>query len=119
MIKQRPEALSGATLRIPTGTGTAYITVTSDGDGPFEVFVNIGRGGSDIQAAAEAIGRLCSLVLRLPDNLTPLERTEELISQLHGIGGFKELDGVRSMPDGVAKALRIYIGDDDGPTPRV
>ncbi|OYV58079.1 MAG: hypothetical protein B7X01_04070, partial [Acidiphilium sp. 21-62-4] len=38
----------------------------SDEEGPMEVFVNVGRAGSDIAALAEALGRLISLNLRLP-----------------------------------------------------
>ena len=44
--------------------GTAYITMNDDEHGqPFEVFIEIGRGGSDLKAMAEAIGRLASLLL--------------------------------------------------------
>ena len=41
---------------------------------PFEAFVDIGKGGTDVKAMAEAIGRLMSLVLRIASPLTPLER---------------------------------------------
>ena len=45
-----------------TPIGTAFITVneTPEGD-PFEVFVQVGKGGSDTMAVAEALGRLISL----------------------------------------------------------
>ena len=47
--------------------GTAYITVNSDERGePFEVFLNVGKAGSEVSAVSEAIGRLISLVLRMP-----------------------------------------------------
>ena len=49
---------------------------------PFEVFVQVGKGGSDTMAVAEALGRLISLILRLPSPLSPQRRLEEVISQL-------------------------------------
>jgi ribonucleoside-diphosphate reductase alpha chain len=113
MIKQRPEVLSGATIKIQSSMGTAYNTINSSKDGPFEVFVNVKKGGSDTQAVSEAIGRLCSLVLRMPDGLSQIERMEEIIYQLNGIGGSRPVGDVRSMPDGLAKALKMYLGDDN------
>jgi len=47
VIRPRPRSLKGATYRSQTPIGTAFITVneTPDGD-PFEVFVQVGKGGS-------------------------------------------------------------------------
>ena len=56
-------------------------TSTADGE-PFEVFVQVGKAGSDTMAVAEALGRLISLALRLPSPLSPQRRLEEVISQL-------------------------------------
>src|SRR6266478_2843636 len=88
VIKPRPHSLTGTTYRIGTPIGTAFITVnqTPDGD-PFEVFLQVGKGGSDTMAVAEALGRLISLVLRMPSPLTTQRRLEEIISQLSRIGG--------------------------------
>ena len=83
VIKPRPHSLKGSTYRMETPIGTAFITVneTPEGD-PFEVFVQVGKGGSDTMAVAEALGRLISLTLRLPSPLSPKRRLEEVISQL-------------------------------------
>src|SRR2546430_3697800 len=71
-----------------TPIGTAFITVNdTPGGDPFEVFVQVGKAGSDTMAVAEALGRLISLVLRLPSPLSPRRRLEEVISQLAWIGG--------------------------------
>ena len=87
-VKPRPHSLTGATYRMETPIGTAFITVNDNGGGePFEVFVQVGKAGSDTMAVAEALGRLVSLVLRLPSPLTPRRRLEEAISQLSRIGG--------------------------------
>src|SRR5437870_11101731 len=67
VIRPRPRSLNGTTYRTDTPIGTAWITVTETAQKePFEVFVQVGKGGSDTMAVAEALGRLISLVLRLP-----------------------------------------------------
>ena len=54
-----------------TPIGTAFVTVNDTAGGePFEVFVQVGKAGSDTMAVAEALGRLVSLVLRLPSPLS-------------------------------------------------
>jgi ribonucleoside-diphosphate reductase alpha chain len=95
--------------------GTAYTTVNLNGDGePFEVFLNVGKAGSDTAAVAEAIGRLISLVLRIPSPLSSRKRLNQVVRQLKGIGGGRSLgfgrDRVRSLPDGVAQILAEYLG---------
>src|SRR2546428_13232078 len=83
VIKPRPHSLSGTTYRMETPIGTAFITVNETPEGePFEVFVQVGKGGSDTMAVAEALGRLISLVLRLPSPFSAQSRLEEAISQL-------------------------------------
>ena len=88
VVKPRPHSLAGATYRMETPIGTAFITVNeTPGGDPFEVFVQVGKAGSDTMAVAEALGRLISLVLRLPSPLSAQRRLEEVISQLSRIGG--------------------------------
>src|SRR2546425_3200873 len=72
--------------RPPRSTLFPYTTLfrsTPDGD-PFEVFVQVGKGGSDTMAVAEALGRLISLVLRLPSSLSR-QRSEEHTSELQSL----------------------------------
>jgi ribonucleoside-diphosphate reductase alpha chain len=115
VIKPRPHSLAGATYRMETPIGTAFITVnqTPDGD-PFEVFVQVGKGGSDTMAVAEALGRLISLTLRLPSPLSAHRRLEEVISQLSRIGGGQPTGfgpgKVLSLPDALARTLAEHIG---------
>src|SRR3989449_258324 len=88
VIKPRPRSLKGSTYRTQTPIGTAWITITENEEHePFEVFVQVGKGGSDTMAVAEALGRLISLILRLPSPLSAQRRLEEVISQLSRIGG--------------------------------
>jgi ribonucleoside-diphosphate reductase alpha chain len=119
-VRPRPHSLEGRTYRMGTPLGTAYITVNANGDGePFEVFLNVGKAGSDTAAVAEAIGRLISLVLRIPSPLSATRRLKQVVKQLKGIGGGRPLgfgrDRVRSLPDGVAQVLAEHLGLADPP----
>ncbi len=114
-IKPRPVKVDGSTYRIETPLGSAFITVNHDADGnPFEVFVVIGRAGSEVAAMAEALGRLISTTLRFGNHLPAKERAREIMQQLQGIGGGRSVgfgpNRVRSLPDAVAKAIGMHFG---------
>jgi ribonucleoside-diphosphate reductase alpha chain len=115
IVRPRPHLLKGVTYHQCTPLGTAYITINANGDNePFEVFLNVGKAGSDTAAVAEAIGRLISLVLRIPSPHTATRRLKQVVRQLKGIGGGRPLgfgrDRVRSLPDGVAQVLAEHLG---------
>ncbi len=119
VVKPRPHSLAGATYRMETPIGTAFITVNeTPGGDPFEVFVQVGKAGSDTMAVAEALGRLISLVLRLPSPLSAQRRLEEVISQLSRIGGGQPTGfgaaKVLSLPDALARTLGEHIGVERG-----
>ncbi|HEX5417375.1 MAG TPA: adenosylcobalamin-dependent ribonucleoside-diphosphate reductase [Chloroflexota bacterium] len=119
-LRPRPHVLSGATYRAPTPVGTAFVTINSDLDGnPCEIFITVGRAGSDIAADAEAIGRLISLCLRVPSDLSARSVTEAVIDQLSGIGGSNSLGfgnaRVRSLADAVAKVLIEHLATHTAP----
>jgi ribonucleoside-diphosphate reductase alpha chain len=120
VVKPRPHSLKGSTYRMETPIGTAFITVneTPEGD-PFEVFVQVGKGGSDTMAVAEALGRLISLTLRLPSQLSPKRRLEEIISQLSRIGGGSPMGfgpgKILSLPDALARTLAEHVGQIQAP----
>jgi ribonucleoside-diphosphate reductase alpha chain len=114
-LRPRPHVLTGSTYRAPTPVGTAFVTVNSDPDGNIcEVFVTVGRAGSDVAADAEALGRLISLAYRIPSAMSTRSVTEAVIDQLSGIGGSGSLGfgnaRVRSLADAVAKVLAEHIG---------
>lgn len=115
-VTPRPMVLNGITMRERTPLGTAFITINSANGkpkDPFEVFVRLGKAGSDLEADAEAIGRLLSLILRLPSPMTREQRLREVIDQLEHIGGSRFTgfgpNRVRSMPDGIARALSRWV----------
>ncbi|AOZ94013.1 adenosylcobalamin-dependent ribonucleoside-diphosphate reductase [Paenibacillus crassostreae] len=108
--KSRPQVLRGATYKVNTPFGMAYITI-NDLDGiPSEIFLNVGKAGSDVFAMAEALGRVCSLFLRYGDHGY---KVELLIKHLKGIGGSGAIgfgpNRVESIADAVAKALESHV----------
>lgn len=107
---KRKDILQGVTHRIKTPLGTAYIVVNKQDKDLWEVFVNIGRAGSDISADSEAIGRLVSMILQPPigDNK---ERVKRLIGQLEDIKGRPSNEKAKSIGDAVAQVLKKEIGD--------
>jgi ribonucleoside-diphosphate reductase alpha chain len=122
VVKPRPHSLSGATYRMETPIGTAFITVNdTPGGDPFEVFVQVGKAGSDTMAVAEALGRLISLVLRLPSPLSAQRRLEAVVSQLSRIGGGQPTGfgaaKILSLPDALARTLGEHIGLGRGEEP--
>lgn len=118
-VRPRPYKRHGVTVSKATPAGTAHIVMNDDDDGrPFELFIEIGKGGSDIKAMAEALGRLASLVLRVSSPLSPKERVQEIVKQLGGIGGPRSTGfgktRVRSLPDALSQALEEnYLGAEE------
>ncbi len=112
-IKPIPAILQGYTRHMNAPEGKVNITINSDEQGPFEVFINVGRAGSDIAALAEALGRLISLNLRILSPLSQTDRAREIAEQLRGIGGSRTvgfgIQQVRSLPDAVARALEMHL----------
>ncbi|MHA6484777.1 adenosylcobalamin-dependent ribonucleoside-diphosphate reductase [Paenibacillus sp. strain BS8-2] len=108
--KRRPAVLRGATYKINTPFGMAYITINDLGGLPAEIFLNVGKAGSDVFAMAEALGRVCSLFLRYGDHG---DKAKLLIKHLQGIGGTGAIgfgsNRVESIADAVAKALDTHI----------
>ncbi len=116
MKRPRPKLLHGSTYRKDTPIGTAYVTVNSDEQNePFEVFLNVGKAGSEVSAVSEAIGRLISLVLRMPATLPPSERLRWVMDEMAGIGGGRPLgfgaNRVRSLPDGLAQIIADHLNE--------
>ena len=112
--KPRPRFLKGYTYSIETPLGKTFVTVNENGGSqPFEVFVNTAKAGTETAAHSEAIGRLISYLLRISSPVEPRNRLKAIMDQLGGIGGGRSLgfgpNRVRSLPDGIAKALDEYL----------
>ncbi|WP_375790257.1 adenosylcobalamin-dependent ribonucleoside-diphosphate reductase [Paenibacillus agricola] len=107
--KSRPQVLRGSTYKFNTPFGMAYITINEMNGSPSEVFLNVGKAGSDVFAMSEALGRVCSLFLRYGDHGN---KVQLLTKHLKGIGGSGAIgfgaNRVESIADAVAKALEMY-----------
>ena len=119
-VYPRPASLQGVTRMTQTPIGKAYITINSDDQGnPFEVFILIGKAGSDIQADAESLGRMISLQLRATAPANRREMLKLIIEQLQGIGGARPIGigpkRVLSLPDAVARSLEAEFFPEEEP----
>jgi len=120
-VYPRPERLTGTTLSTHTPFGKAYITINRDDDegNPFEVFIAIGKAGSDIQADAESLGRMISLQLRTTAPHNRPEMLKLIIEQLQDIGGARPVGfgakRVLSLPDAVARVLQNEFFSEEPP----
>ncbi|MBL0388422.1 adenosylcobalamin-dependent ribonucleoside-diphosphate reductase [Tumebacillus sp. ITR2] len=106
--KPRPDVLYGATYKKDTPLGSAYITINDDPEDGLarEVFVNIGKAGSDVYASNVALGRAISLYLS--DSSNP-DKEALLVKNFSGIGGSGSVGfgerRITSVPDAIAKSL--------------
>ena len=119
-VYPRPERLTGTTVGTQTPFGKAYITINRDDqDNPFEVFIAIGKAGSDIAADAESLGRMISLQLRTTAPHNRRDMLKLIIEQLQDIGGARPIGfgpkRVLSLPDAVARVLQIEFFPEDLP----
>ncbi|MFQ5839947.1 MAG: vitamin B12-dependent ribonucleotide reductase [Candidatus Methylomirabilales bacterium] len=117
-VRPRPYVLHGKTYRKETPVGTAFITVNESSEGePFEVFMSVGKAGSETMAHAEALCRLISLILR-SSSLPATERVAAIVGQLSMIGGARPLGfgrhRVLSLPDALAQVLAEHVGLTEG-----
>ncbi len=115
VAQTRPMLLEGYTYQLETPVGKTYITINhNENKEPFEVFITIGKSGSDVAAMADALGRMISLNLRLESDVAPREKVRKIVAQLSGIGGGRSVgfgkDRVRSLPDALAKVLANHHG---------
>ena len=88
-----------------TPTGRMYLFVREKiNSQPFDIFVVLGRSGSDITPLTEAIGRLLSICLR---SKIPIEKLAENLIDLGGrtTTGFGP-DRIKSVPDAIGKFLK-------------
>jgi len=73
----RPSMVEGVTYSTDTPVGKTFITINHDENKqPFEVFITVGKSGSDVTAMADALGRMISLNLRINGSLAPREENQ-------------------------------------------
>jgi len=109
-VAARPHVLPSETAHVVTTLGAAFVTLTRDPHGqPFEVFLSVGKAGTDTFAAAEALGRLISLTLRLDSPVSRDERLREIAMQLAHIGATRSSASQPSLPDALSGALFEFL----------
>ncbi len=106
---ERPRLLAGQTIRLNMPNGALYVTANFDNGTAREVFITLGKIGSDERSYCDAIGRLISKYLQIGGDV------REAITTLKGIKANSSIvwdRGVKlySIPDAVAKALEIMTG---------
>jgi ribonucleoside-diphosphate reductase alpha chain len=110
-VKERPGlVVFGKTIKESTPWGSIYITLNFDGNDPFEIFITIGKSGSELKAMTEALSRAISIGLRSGSKL------EDFIDTLKGLSGkeywmfgFDEAHVARSIPDAIAVLLEKLV----------
>lgn len=111
----RPHKLTGATYEWLTPLGKAFITVNEYQGDPIEIFINIGKAGSDISAMSEALGRLATLFLKHAEMRTADDKVQMLVKHLSDIGGSTSvgfgINRISSVPDALAKTLKVHLED--------
>lgn len=116
-VTPRPNELGGTTYGIETPAGKMYVTLNHYDNEPFEVFVRVGKRGSQTYAFAEALGRLVTLILRLEELGSRAERVELVVDELCGIGGVDSTgfgpQRICSVPDGLAHTLFAEMHTED------
>lgn len=106
----------GETISKKTAFGTLHVTINlhPNDNEPFECFVELGKSGMETKAMTEALGRALSYLLSIPSAISPRDRLAAIADQFVAIGGGQTGFGKNktySVPDGIGKALRDFIGD--------
>ncbi len=95
-------------IRVPTPDGTAFVHIIENREGkPAHVIINIGKAGVSVSAWAEAVARLCTMLLEKGTGIN------DLIDELSAITSEKvkvmqDNSKIRSGPEGIAVAFIKY-----------
>ncbi len=107
---KRPRMMTGQTVKLTMPQGALYVTANMDENARVrEVFINLGKTGSDEKSYCEAIGRLISKYLQVGGEV------KEVVDSLKGIKSNTSISwdqGLKlySVPDSIAKALELLSG---------
>jgi len=102
-----------SSLLTPVGKLSSKLCLYPETGEPFEVWLEVSKAGSEVNAIREAFARLMSLFLRLNSPVQANRRVEMLVEQLEGLSGGNPVgygpDRVLSLPDGISKGLRMAL----------
>ena len=112
-VSSVPAIIEGRTYRKETPVGTARVVINEVAGDPHEVFLLLGRAGSEVQSFMEALGRVISLYLRSSGNVTARRKLALVADQLQGIGGANQMGfgpgRVLSVVDGIGQLLQTHL----------
>ena len=108
---KRAPRLPGYTMRGESPFGTVFVTISEDPNSvPYEVFVSIGKSGTDLKAQGESIGRMMSVSMQALPEHKRLSMLKLLVEQNLGIGGGRQsgfgAKRVYSVPDAIAQVIQ-------------
>jgi ribonucleoside-diphosphate reductase alpha chain len=102
-----------ASLLTPVGKLSTKLCLYPQTGEPFEVWLEVSKSGSEVNAIREAFARLMSLFLRVDSPVKSDRKVEMLIEQLEGLSGGNPVgfgpNRVLSLPDGIAKSLQMAL----------
>jgi ribonucleoside-diphosphate reductase alpha chain len=105
---KRPKMIIGQTIKLKMPTTSVYVTVNTDKEDVKEVFINVGKSGSEDKSYSEAIGRLISIYMQNGGDIDTVIRS---LKGIHGNNmGWDNGMKLFSVPDAIAKALEIVTG---------
>ncbi|WP_053958382.1 hypothetical protein [Sulfobacillus thermosulfidooxidans] len=114
-VRPVPGMVTGITYRRETPAGTLRVIINTHAGQPTEVFLLLGRAGSEVQSFLEALGRVISLYLRSSEALTPRDCLELVAAQLQGIGGAQQMGWgphrVLSVVDAVGQLMAQHLAE--------
>jgi len=84
---ERPNKLSGLTIKHKTGCGVIYVTVNGLNNKPYEIFI---KGNFHCGAMLESLSKSLSLIMREGSDI------QEIITQFKGIRCFNNEDRTQS-----------------------
>lgn len=108
VITERPDSLPTETVRVKTGCGDFYITLSKDKN-CFEIDFHLGKAGNCAQAFLEVIRGLLTICRR---QLNPIPR-KLILRQLKGIRCPTDSAFFRSCPDAIAHVLKQEWGEEE------
>jgi ribonucleoside-diphosphate reductase alpha chain len=106
--KNHPGLIDGITVKENTPWGSIYVTLNYDINGPFELFINLGKSGSELKAMVEALARVISIYLRGSNgNLRVIIKTLQNLSGKESwfLKDQNDDEPVWSIPDIISRVL--------------
>jgi len=107
---KRPKETEGKTIRINSGCGHMYVTITKVNGQIFEVFAHLGKGGGCAVAQLEGMTRAITVGLKygvpVAEYIKQLENIRCVAPSLDPNPDIDESEPILSCADAIAKALK-------------